>query len=218
MGYGSAYASGSEAADLEWSAAVRGGTTGFGAEIAASIQPKFGVRAAWHDGSISRNVTESGVTYEGTWKFGTGLILFDFHPTGGRFRVSVGLGYNDNHLELTARGTSGTIELNGTSYSLSSIGTVHGVAGFQRTSPYLGVGWGSASKSALGTGVFFSADLGVLFTDPRVSLTAECGAGMSAPQCAQFQNDLAAEAQAFKDSFAIHGGYPVLSFGVGYRF
>lgn len=205
-------------ASAQWAGAVRGGTTGFGGELGYSINPQVGVRGAWHGGSISRNTTESGVRYEGKWDFSTVLALADFHPGRGSFRLSAGLGYNNNKLDLTAQGTSGTIEINGRNYNISDVGTVRGSLRFNRTNPYFGVGWGSSSKASQGEGLFFSADLGALFAKPRVSLTATCNPAFPAAQCAQFQADLQAEQRSFEDSTGFHSWYPVLSFGIGYRF
>lgn len=197
---------------------LRGGTTGFGAGIAYSISENLGVRGAWHGGSISRSITESGVRYDGKWDFSTVLALLDFHPGGGSFRLSVGVGYNGNKLDLTARGSSGTIELNGNTYNIADVGTIDGRMRFNRTNPYFGVGWGSASKSANGAGLFFSADIGALFVKPEVRLNGNCGPALSGAQCTQFQNDLRAEEQDFEDGFSYRKMYPVLSFGIGYRF
>lgn len=205
-------------ASAQWAGAIRGGSTGFGADLGYSINPQIGLRGAWHGGSVSRGVTESGVRYDGTWDFGTGLALVDFHPGRGGFRLSAGAGYNNNTLDLTARGTSGTIEINGRIYNISDVGTVRGSLRFNRTNPYFGVGWGSSSKAAHGEGLFFSADLGALFVKPRVSLTATCNPAFPAAQCAQFQADLRAEAESFEDSTGFRSWYPVLSFGIGYRF
>lgn len=198
--------------------AARAGTTGFGGEFAISLTDQIGLRAALAGGSITRNTTESGVRYEGKWNFGTGMALADFHPGGGRFRLSVGLAYNDNHFDGEARGTSGTIEINGRDYAIADIGRVNGELSFKKTSPYFGVGWGTAARSA-GTGLFFSADLGVMLgADARVSLRANCPAAFSPAQCTQLQNDLRAEEDDFRSDSSFKNVYPVLSFGIGYRF
>ena len=208
----------SGAAHAQWAGAVRGGTTGFGADVAYSINPQVGIRGAWHGGSISRDETESNIRYDGEWKFGTGLLVADFHPGGGAFRLSAGLGYNNNRLELTASGSSGTVDINGRTYNIADIGRLTGSLRFNRSNPYFGVGWGSASRSAHGTGLFFSADLGALFAKPVVRLNANCGAAFTSQQCAQLQSDLRAEEQSFEDSTGFRTWYPVLSFGIGYRF
>lgn len=208
----------SAAAQAQWAGAVRGGTTGFGADLAYSLNPQVGLRGAWYGGSISRDVTESNVRYDGEWKFGTGLLLADFHPGGGAFRLSAGLGYNNNRMNLTASGTSGTVEVNGRTYNISDIGSLTGTLRFNRSNPYFGVGWGSAARGAHGEGLFFSADIGALFAKPTVRLSANCSPAFTSQQCAQLNADLRAEEQSFEDSTGFRTWYPVLSFGIGYRF
>jgi hypothetical protein len=198
--------------------AARAGTTGFGGELAVSLTDQFGLRAALAGGSVTRNLTESGVRYEGRWKFGTTMALADFHPGGGRFRLSAGFAYNDNRFEGNARSSAGTVDINGRPYNISDIGSLDGTLSFKKAVPYFGVGWGTAAKSA-GSGLFFSADLGVMIgADPRISLRANCSGAFTPQQCAQLQADLRAEENDFRDSVGFESVYPVLSFGLGYRF
>jgi hypothetical protein len=197
--------------------ALRGGSTGFGADLGYSFTDQVGIRGAWHGGSITRDYNESGVRYEGKWDFSTAMALVDFHPGSGSFRLSAGIAYNGNKLVGTARGTSGTIEINGNTYNIADVGTINGTVGFNRTNPYFGVGWGSASRTH-GPGLFFSADIGALFVKPRATLSASCGSALSPAQCSQFQSDLRAEEQDIEDGFGYRKLYPVLSFGIGYRF
>jgi hypothetical protein len=204
-------------AHAQLAGAIRGGTTGFGADLGYSLTDQVGLRGAWHGGSISRDYTESGVRYDGKWDFSTALALVDFHPGSGSFRLSAGIAYNGNKLNGTARGSSGTIDINGRTYNISDVGTIDGSVRFNRTNPYFGVGWGSASKTH-GPGLFFSADIGALFVKPTVRLNGNCGAALSAQECSQFQSDLRAEEADFEDGFGYRRIYPVLSFGLGYRF
>jgi hypothetical protein len=199
--------------------AARAGSTGFGADFSFPITDRFGLRAAYYGGSISHATTESGVRYDSRMRFETGMGLIDFFPAAGRFRLSTGLAYDNNRLDLRARGTSsssGTIDINDTSYNISDIGPVTGQLRFNKVNPYFGVGWGNGSRN-LGAGLFFSADLGVLIVNPKVKLDANCSAAFTPAQCARLQNDLREEEQQFKDSYGYRSWYPVLSFGLGYR-
>jgi hypothetical protein len=56
-----------------------------------------------------------------------------------------------------------------------------------------------------------------MIVNPRVRLNANCPAAFSTAQCNQLQNDLREEELQFKDSWGYHSWYPVLSFGIGYR-
>ena len=198
--------------------AARAGTTGFGADFSLPVTDHFGLRLTYSGGSVSHATTDSGVHYDSRLRFDTGMGLIDFFPAGGRFRLSTGIAYNNNRLDLRARASdsSGTIDINNTTYDVSDIGPVTGQLRFNRANPYFGVGWGNGSRN-LGAGLFFSADLGILIVNPTVRLNANCPASFSAAQCAQLQNDLRAEETQFKDDWGYHSWYPVLSFGIGYR-
>ena len=199
--------------------AARAGTTGFGGDFSFPVTDRFGLRANLYGGSISHATTESGVRYDSKMRFNTAMGLLDFFPAAGRFRMSAGVAYNNNRLDLHARPSSnatGTIEINDTTYNVADIGPVTGRLNFNKANPYFGVGWGNGSRN-LGVGLFFSADLGIMIVNPRVRLDANCPSTFSPAQCSQLQTDLREEEQQFKDSWGYHSWYPVLSFGIGYR-
>jgi hypothetical protein len=65
----------------------------------------------------------------------------------------------------------------------------------------------------------FSFDLGVLYQgEPNVGLTAVCGPAVLPAQCTQLQNDVAAEQASLQEDLSDYKFYPVVSFGIGYRF
>lgn len=190
-------------------------SAGIGADVSYGLHPMFGLRAKLYGGSLSRDFTESGIRYDAKLKFNSITALADFHPFAGGFRLSAGLMANSTKFDLTGKAESGTIEINGVRYNAADVGTVHGRVSFD-TSPYLGLGWGTAPTG--GTGVFFSSDFGVLFQKTKASLTGACGPSLPAPACTQLQSDLRAEEQQFRDAVDDFKLYPLLSVGVGYRF
>ncbi len=198
--------------------AARAGTTGFGADFSIPVTDRFGLRLNYTGGSVSHATTESGVRYDSKMRFETAMGLIDFFPGGGRFRLSTGIAYNNNRLELNARASSasGTIDINDTTYRVSDIGPVTGQLRFNKANPYFGVGWGNGSRN-LGAGLYFSADLGILIVNPTVHLNANCPASFTPAQCARLSTDLRSEETQFKDDWGYHSWYPVLSFGLGYR-
>lgn len=196
--------------------AAKGGTTGLGAEIAVPLTERFATRLWANGGSLSRDQTESGIRYDAKLKFGTAFALADLHPFAGSFRLSAGLAYNDNRFDFTGRGDGSTIEINGVPYNSADVGTLDGRVRFDKTSPYLGIGWGSAPRGAAGFGP--TVDLGVMFQRTRASLTGTCGPSLPAPACTQLQNDLRAEEVQFRDAVDDFKAYPVLSLGLSYRF
>lgn len=198
--------------------AARAGTTGFGADLGISLTEHFGLRSALYGGSVSRRTNESGISYESKLRFATGLAAADFFPGAGRFRLSVGIAYNDNRIDLSARDSAGgTIEIGDNTYNSADIGPVTGRVRFDRFNPYIALGWGNAARS-LGAGWFFSGDIGVMRVKPKVSLSANCRPPLTPAQCAQLEANLRVEEQEFKDGVGDRAWYPVLSFGIGYRF
>jgi hypothetical protein len=198
------------------SLAARAGTTGLGAELGFGLGSGVGLRANLAGGSYSRSDVESNINYEGKLKLGNGALLLDLHPFAGSFRLSAGAVYNNNRLEATARGDSGTIEINGISYPASAVGTLQADVRWDKMSPYLGIGWGSQPRGS--GGLFFSADLGAFYLKPTASLTGTCGPSVPTLACSQLQSDIRAEERQFQEDIDKFKLYPVLSVGLGYRF
>jgi hypothetical protein len=192
------------------------GTPGVGIELVGGLTDRFALRGLINGGSFSRDFDESGIHYDGTWRFGTGFLLADWHPGGGAFRLSGGLAYNNQRLDGAARPGSGTININGVNYSSSSIGSLDGRLRFSKASPYVGLGWGIAPRQK--TGLYFSADLGVMYQKPTATLTGSCGSALPAVICNQLQSDIRAEEAEFRNAADDFRFYPILSLGFGLRF
>jgi hypothetical protein len=208
-----AFAHGAQAQSL----AVKGGTTGLGAEFSYGISSMFAVRAGLNGGSYSRSFTESEIRYEGDVNFSSSVLTADFHPFSGGFRLSAGAMLNNNKFEADGQGQGGTIVINGVPYPAAAVGSVKGTVEFERFSPYLGIGWGSAPKGS--AGLFVAVDLGAVFQKPKSTLVGTCGPSLPADICAQLQSDLRAEEAEFQD--AIDSAlkiYPKITLGIGYRF
>lgn len=198
------------------SVAARFGTTGFGAELGLGFNEFVAVRGSYGAGSFNYDVTESDIRYTTKVKPSVGILTLDVHPFGGWFRLSGGLGLNNTHADGTADSTTGTLTINGTTYTTSEVGTVQGKITFAKTSPYLGFGWGAPARSQ--GGFYFTSDFGLVFSKATGSVTGTCAASLPANTCAALQADLNAEAQQFKQEVEKVKYYPVVTLGVGYRF
>jgi hypothetical protein len=198
------------------SVGARIGTTGLGAEVGFGFNDLLAVRGSYGAGSFDYSFTESDIRYKAKVKPSVGLLTLDVHPFAGFFRLSAGLGFNNTRADGTAEPVSGTITINGTVYNSSEVGTVQGRVTFDKTVPYLGIGWGASAKPA--TGWYFTSDFGVMFSKATGSVSGTCAPSLPAPVCAQLQGDLNAEAQQFKQEVERYKYYPVLTVGVGYRF
>ena len=198
------------------SIAARAGTSGMGAELGVGLGTHVGLRALAAGGSLSREQVESNIAYDGTLKLANGALLFDLHPFAGSFRLSAGAVYNNNQLDATGRGDSGTIEINGVNYPAAAVGTLQASVRWDKTSPYVGFGWGALPRGS--NGLYFSADVGAFYLKPTATLTGHCGALVPGPACTQLQSDIRAEERQFQDVVGKYKLYPVLSVGMGYRF
>ena len=195
---------------------ARAGSNGLGGEIGVGLGSMFGVRANLLGGSLSRDEIRSSIRYEGTLKLSNGSLLMDVHPFAGSFRLSAGAVINSNRLDANGRADGGTIDINGVSYPADAVGTLQAGVRWDRTNPYLGLGWGAAPQ--VSPGFFFSADVGAFYTRPTATLTGACGPALPVAACTQLQSDIRAEETSFRDEINKYKLYPVLTIGVGYRF
>jgi hypothetical protein len=192
---------------------LRVGTPGIGLELESLVTERFGIRGVVGGGSVSYDWDESGIRYDGKFRFGTGFLLADWHPYASGFRLTGGLAYNNQRFVGAGRLGNGTININGTSYSSAQVGSLDGRATLSRASPYLGVGWGLTPRTR--SRLYFSADLGVMYQRPSATLMGHCGPALPAILCA---HDLRAEEAEFRDAADDLRLYPVISVGFGLRF
>jgi len=200
------------------SVAVRIGTTGAGLEVGSAISSHLGLRVNLLGGSISHDLTESGIRYDGKFKLSNGSLLLDLHPFAGSFRISGGIAYNNNRIDATATPESGVIEIYGVQYPSGQVGTLDAAVRFERTAPYVGLGWGARPSGS--SGLFFSIDLGAYFSKPTATLTGTCGPALlqDAGLCARLQANIRAEQAQLQQDLEGLDAYPVVSLGIGYRF
>jgi len=188
-------------------------TPGTGLELEPLVTERFGIRGLVSGGSLLNDWDESGTCYDGKSRFGTGFLLADWHPYATGFRLSGGLAYSNQRFVGATRLGAGTININGAHYSSAQVGSLDGRVTLSRASPYLGVGWGLTPRAR--SGLYFSADLGVMYQRPSVMLMSNCGPAMPASLCAQ---DIRAEEAEFRDAEDHQRLYPVISVGFGLRF
>jgi len=194
----------------------KAGTLGFGLELTTRVGYATNLRFGANAYNWYADTRESGVDYDARWQTRTASAIGDFFPIPGSiFRLSLGLFYNDNRLDMTAQPDSGsTYDLNGTTYTAAQIGTLKGKLTFNKTSPYLGVGWGNPFAKSSGWG--FMLDVGALYQGrPKLSLTANSALCAASAAC---QSDLAAEQQEAESDLRSYRWYPVVTAGAVYRF
>ena len=202
------------AADLGLSATA--GTTGLGLHVSVPIQPKLNARVGFGYLNYDDTGSTTDADYNFKMKLRTVDVLADYFPMDNGFRMTGGLVYNGNKVDVDMKAKSGAqYVVNGTIYSAAQAGSINGSVEFKKIAPYLGIGWGNAVANK---GWGFSADLGVMFQgSPRTSLT-NSGCQATAAICTRLASDLAVEKTKLNDEVNSFKTYPVLRVGASYRF
>lgn len=196
------------------SIALRFGTLGIGLEVSKLLIGHVGVRVGANYFKVSTTKDQSNVTYDASLKLQAFSALIDLFPGNrGSFHFTGGL--MTDPAKVTATGkpdASGTFTLNGNTYNTAQVGTLTGEAKFPGVGPYVGIGFGTPAKD--GGAIKFLFDLGAVIGKATVSLNAtgaaanpSLAADLKAQQT-KTQNDVQKYAKV----------YPVLSFGLAYRF
>ncbi len=195
---------------------VRVGTTGFGVELRKLLTGHLGARVGGSFFSFSTSKAQSDISYDASLKLHTFSALIDLFPgRRGSFHVTGGL--VTNPLTITATGVpaaSDSFRIHGTEYHASDVGTLTAEGKFRGASPYLGFGFGTPANEHKALKLLF--DLGAVLGKPTISLSATGAACAPGTACG---NDLQAQqAQTQHDVRKYLKLFPVLSFGLGYRF
>ena len=187
-------------------------TLGLGIEVTKSLTETINARVGGNYFSFSSDGTADDIDYERDINLRSALVLADWFPFEGGFRMSGGLLFNGNGIDSTAKPT---IEFNigDIVYPAVQVGTLTGEMSFSEFAPYLGVGWGNAVGEDRKFGFVF--DLGIVFQgSPDVDLSAS---GLIALN-PTFQRDLAEEEKNLEEEYEDFKYYPIISFGITYQF
>lgn len=198
----------------DMSIGVTAGSLGFGAEVSKWLVPHIGVRGGINFFTLHSSITQTDISYKATLKMKAIEGLIDLYPSArGSFRVSAGI--MTDPLEVTATGqpqSDGTYTINGNDYTSAQVGTLTGSAKWPKSSPYVGLGFGTPANKHMG--IKFTTDFGVAIGKPTIALTST-----GAASNAQLQSDLDAQvAKSQKDVNKYAKVYPVISAGLMLRF
>ncbi|MGR3913013.1 MAG: hypothetical protein OD918_00560 [Gammaproteobacteria bacterium] len=205
------------------SLAARGGTLGGGLELKIPLHRAFNARLVANKLHRADNKERKGNRYRGDLDLRTFGAIGDWHPDGGGFRVSIGVFSNDS--ELTAKTEGGKFTFQGNLYD----GETNLLLDFESAAPYFGIGWSSRKPSGLG----IDFELGLMYQNtPLLSAhgngatggnscnftVTDKGAASVTGTCGSLKADLEAEHKELQDDLDDFKVYPVLSFGLQYRF
>jgi hypothetical protein len=200
---------------LDLSLAFRVGTLGFGLELNKLLMSHLGIRVGGNYFKWSTNKTNSGISYDVSAKLHAFSALLDLYPSGrGAFHLTGGIMTNP----VTVSGTgvpdaTGNFSINGNTYTAAQVGTLNGDVKYPDIDAYAGLGFGTPARK--GGPLEFLFDIGVVIGTAKVALTGTGTAASTPP----LSTDLAAQAKTTQDDLDKYAKvWPVLSFGLAYRF
>jgi hypothetical protein len=192
----------------DYAVAVKASTYGINLEAIRSFGTDYNARLgfAFFSYSLNGGGGDEDFTYSGDLKLSSISALGDWFPfSGTTFRLTGGIFVNLNKAKLLLTPTE-TYTMGGTTYSPADLGTLTADIKFNKVSPYLGIGFGNPVGGA--PGLDFTFDIGAMYHGaPQATMHAE---GLLAPTAGQ--------ASKLENNLSWFKFYPVVSFGLSYKF
>lgn len=189
--------------------AARAGSLGFGGELAVNVTRYVGVRAGIGVLPLSYTGDVEDINYHIDSTSPISNIGIDFYPGFFDLRLGGGMMFIRNPTTFDAR-YSGTININGQTYTDAEVGELRGDLDHGDSAPYLVLGLGRQTNRGLG--IFL--DLGAGFLEEQRFTYTATGAATSDPT---FNANLEAEAREIEDNVNKYVKvYPILSAGIRY--
>lgn len=192
-------------------AGIKVGTLGIGADVTIGLHERFNLRANGNYMNFEYDDTIDDIDYTLDMDFKSGMALLDFHPFANGFRISAGAIFNESSIGLTGTPTEPE-KIGDNTYPPELIGDLKGDLEFEDVAPYVGIGFGRAVGEDQRLSFVF--DLGVVFQSYEFSLEATGPAS----QVPQFQQDLQKEEDDIQEDLDDFEIYPVLAFGIAFKF
>ncbi len=205
-------ASGSAAADF--GVGVKAGTLGLGLEGRWDPPvPWFDLRAGINQYDFEDDGGYAGVNYDATLALDSYYLTGNFKIPLSPFRFTVGAFSNGNEMRMSSQ--DALIDIGGSVFDTSTIGTISSVTSFEETAPYAGVGFDFELFGKAG----LNLDFGVLWQgDPFVTLEASNWDNLSAGEQALLAPAIEAERAELEDDMSDLKAWPVVSLAFVYNF
>lgn len=149
---------------------ARAGTTGLGVDATLELSERAHLRLAAGTVGVDTTISTSNVDYDAQGDLGAALLLLDFYPGAGNFRVSVGGGWNGTEADVSAP----VERLLRTRFPNLPVvpldfGTLRGTAKGDDVVPAVLLGWGNPFR---GGRIHLSFEVGAIYQgEPEVDLT-----------------------------------------------
>lgn len=200
----------------DYALTIKGGTTGVGAELTTNLTKSLNTRFSVSGLKYNTTTTDNDITYKADLSLLNVSLMLDYYAfDSSQFRISGGIVYNGNTLDLTGDpSVYSTFTIGDTVYTTNDVSDVQANVDYPKIAPYLGIGWGDAVKSP---GWNFVADLGVMYQgNADVELTATTT--LTGAAKAQLDAELLKEQTDLEDKLSKYKLYPVATIGVSYCF
>ena len=208
---------------------VKVSTLGIGGEVALPVTDRSNVRFGFNAFSYNHTFLKDGVTYKGALDLRSAEALFDIFLTRAGFHVSPGvLLYNGNKINAKAAVPGGqSFTLDGTTYVSDAADPVTGTGKltFYKAAPMILLGIGNlVPRSSRRFSVSFEA--GAAYQGPPRAALALSGSAcdFTGLNCRTISSDPTIQSNVLAEQTKINKSaspfrfYPVVSFGVGYKF
>jgi hypothetical protein len=190
---------------------ITGGTLGVGPELSYRFTDHIGVRGSLGWLSIGREQDVDDIDYDGDLDLLSFGGMLDVYPFGGGFRLSGGVRWVGNEINLRASPTN-DVTIGGTTYTPAEIGTLRGTVEPNAVAPVVTLGWTGKLKRGFTLGV----EAGAMFQG-AAKITNLRANGLLGSDAA-FLADIEAEEEEIEDDIDDYKVWPVVQILVLYRF
>jgi hypothetical protein len=207
--------------------ALKVNTSGAGVELATPLARRFNLRAGVSGINFGYGFNVDGVDYQSRFRLRSGQMSVDWFPTRHGFHISPGLLYFNHKLSaVSSVPPGGHFELGDQGFTNSVNDPVNGTAklNFPRNyAPLLMIGFGNLIPRS-GRHLSFPVDVGAAYTGPASIDVTLNGTACVEQYCFSFaqnkeaQDSLKQEIADINEKIKRVPVYPLVSFGVAYRF
>ncbi|MAI91477.1 MAG: hypothetical protein CBB65_13625 [Hyphomonadaceae bacterium TMED5] len=204
-----AYAERSE----NWSISASAGTSGGTLETTYRFTDHFHLRGGMNTITVSANIDDSDISYDGDLEFKGGSAFVDVYPLDLPVFLTAGLYAGRQAIDLTAT-SSQSFDIYGMTMTPVEYGYLQGEASYGDYAPFLGFGYNSTFFTDNSFGLH--ALMGVAyFGEADVSLRSVGGTYSESEYIQQLVEN---ERQSLEEELADYEFYPILQLGLSRRF
>jgi hypothetical protein len=210
--------------------AVELGFLGIGGQIATPLHDRGNLRLAGDAFSYSYLFNTNGFAINAKLNLRSVRLAYDFLPFRDSFHISpaVMLYYGNNFGGTVTVNPQTSVTINNTSYTSSPSDPIRGTPSvtFPKAAPALTIGWGNLLPRSEHSHLSFPFEIGGVYSgqpDIHLNLTgtacnslgANCMPVATSPS---IQANIAAQQNTYKNDYSWLRFYPIVQFGIGYKF